>query len=596
VARFSADVTGGITALERSGAVTSAGADPSSRRRLIPVVVVVTFAAPVAAYFWLLHHYAVNVVFLDQWRDVELLGHSYSDTLTFGNLWAQHGEHRIFVPNLVVLLLGHTTHMNIVVEEYLSALMLCGAAALLILAHRRRSPSKPWLTYCPVAILMLSLVQSESTLFGFQLAWYAVVLMLASTVFLLDRLRLSGVALGAAIVTGIVGSFCSLEGLMIWPAGLVLLYQRHRTKRQIVSWSAAAIATGFTYAYHFQLHEGAPSGLTGLNLPGAAIRSFFQVIGGVLGVRLNNASSGVSDAIFIFGLLVFLISIYALVSRGLRRDTLSGAPVGVALICFGLMYAVAFAYGRAALGPSAASSPQYTTFTLLIVVGCYLALLDTPIRRTPAAPPMLGIAPVVGLMLIAVMCLQVSLGELNGIRAARSFHQRQVDVALATVDIKNVPDAILKNAVGAYALTPAHIRSDASIMRAHHLAFFDSSDAVLAYREEAKAEERLGLFKYAPPPVTTVVSPVAGGTLNGKTLLYAVVRPGLYVARVDFHLTGKGRPDVSLGSARRTKLGWILAWDTSKVTNGSYQLESVAFGSRGPIGRSATISIEINNA
>lgn len=572
---------------------------PASKRRLLIVVGIAGFGAPLVTYFWIIHHYAVNVVFLDQWSDVNLAGRSYAHTLTVGNLWTQHGEQRMFFPNLVMLLLVHFTHMNIVLEEYFSALMLCAAAALLIWTHKRRTPSRSWIADRPVAIVLLSLVQAGSTLFGFQLAWYAAILMLAATLFLLDRPSLSSSLRGAAIVTAVIGSFCTIEGLIIWPVGFILLYQRRRPKSWMIVWSAAAVVTVLIYEYRFETNQAVPSYLSGLHLPGAAARSYFQVIGDVLGVRLQDPNSGLSTAILVFGVLLFLIAIYALVTRGLRRDTSSGAPIGIALICFSLTYALGFAYTRAFFGPSTASSSQYTTFTLLLLVGCYLALLDRPARPSPTASRARRIAPLVSLVLIGVICLQVVLGEVNGIREARSLHQRQIEVAGAIVDIHNIPNPILQNAVGlrgiGIGIKPQLIRSYAAVLMTHHLTFFDNQDAVSVYTAEARAEEELGMFKYVPPALIRVPRPIDGQTLQGTAVLDALVRPGVQATEVDFHLIGEGGSGAAIGSGQRTTWGWILKWDTRSVTNGSYRLVSVVSGPRGPIGRSASIAIEIKN-
>lgn len=569
---------------------------PSASKRALLVVVGVTgFGAPLAAYFWMIHHYAVNVVFLDQWSDVNLAGRSYAQTLTVGNLWTQHGEQRMFFPNLVMLLLVHFTHMNIVLEEYLSALMLCTAAALLIWTHKRRTPSRSWIVYCPVAIVLLSLVQAESTLFGFQLAWYAAILMLATTLFLLDQPSLSSSLQGAALVTAVIGSFCTIQGLIIWPAAFILSYQRRRPKSWLIVWSVAAVVTVLIYEYRFENNQAVPSYLTALHLPGAAVRSYFQVIGGVLGVRLQDPNSGVSTAIVLFGVLLFLIAIYALATRGLRRDTSSGAPIGIALICFGLIYALGFAYARVFFGPSTASSSQYTTFTLFLLVGCYLSLLDTPARPSPTASRAKRIAPLVGLVLIGVICLQVVLGQLNGIQVARSLHQRQIEVAGAIVDIHNIPNPILQGKIAGYGITPQLLRSYAAILTTHHLTFFDNQDAVSAYTAEGRAEEEAGTFTYTPPPILSFALPHDGQTLKATAVLDAVVRPDVQATEVDFDLMSEGGLGVAIGSGRRTKLGWILKWDTRSVTNGSYRLDSVVSGPRGPIGRSASIAIEIKN-
>ena len=124
--------------------------------RALIALTAIGFAIPVVAYFWFVHHYGVNAIWLDQWDDINLIGHP-----TFGNLWALHNENRILFPNLIVLILASTIHFNIHTEQYVSGVMLVAAVRLIILAQKRRSPSIPWLYYCPVVFVMLSLVQFQ---------------------------------------------------------------------------------------------------------------------------------------------------------------------------------------------------------------------------------------------------------------------------------------------------------------------------------------------------------------------------------------------------------------------------------------------------
>ena len=476
-----------------------------SAERVLGGLAILGFAIPVAAYFWLIHHYAVNDVYLDQWGDVGILRHSYSGTLTLGTLWSQHHEERLLFPNLIVLALGYATHMNVIVEEYLSAVLLCLSALLFILCHKRRS-SRSWLWYCPVAILMLSLVQSYSALFGFQLAWYLLILMLAVALYLLDRQQLSQWVLAGAMVAAFVGSFSSLPGLFIWPAGLVLLYQRRRRIGQAVVWCLGAVAAVFVYTYHYDASEGVPRNLSGFDLPGAAISSFFRVIGGVVGVHVADESRGVSDGQFLFGVLLFVLAGYAVATRGLRRDESSGAPVGVALICFGVLYAVGFAYGRAWAGVTSATSTQYTTFTLLIITGTYLAVLDPPVRPLPAVFSRGKVGPVVAAVLAGAICLQVVLGTINGLRVASSFHRTQTEAAVVLVDVRSVPDPIMQGAFGSGWLQPSLVRSYAETLQVHHLSVFGSGD-VSSYRQQALAQQEAGAFKYVAPPPTLLLNP-----------------------------------------------------------------------------------------
>ncbi len=118
-----------------------------SRDRYIQVLTVLGFALPVAIYVWYLHHYGLNVVSGDQWNDVSIIGASYKGKLTLGALWAQFNENRLFFPYLIVLGLSRTVAFNLRIEQYLGAGCLCGAIALIVSAHKRRSPKTPWLAY-----------------------------------------------------------------------------------------------------------------------------------------------------------------------------------------------------------------------------------------------------------------------------------------------------------------------------------------------------------------------------------------------------------------------------------------------------------------
>ena len=130
------------------------------------------------------------MIYFDQWADINVIMHAHDGTLSFATLWDQHNENRILFPNLIVLALAYTTHFNIVVEDILSGIFVIVTTALLIVAHRRRSPTLPWILYCPVALVFLSFSPLATTLFGFLVSWYLVMVALAVALFLLDRATL----------------------------------------------------------------------------------------------------------------------------------------------------------------------------------------------------------------------------------------------------------------------------------------------------------------------------------------------------------------------------------------------------------------------
>ena len=217
------------------------------------------FAATAALYFWIISAYGVDMLRADQWFDIKLIQRSYSGHLSFSGLWAQHGENRVFFQNLLTLALAHLTHFNVVVEEYLSALLLLGACVLIILTHRRRSPRTPWLAYCPVGLLLLTSAQSIGTLYGYAFGWYLIMAALSAALYFLDRPVLTRVALCVAILAAVIASFSSLQGLFVWPVGLVLVLQRERGRSVATAWALSALVTAGLYFYNWDSGQGAAS-------------------------------------------------------------------------------------------------------------------------------------------------------------------------------------------------------------------------------------------------------------------------------------------------------------------------------------------------
>ena len=345
--------------------------------RLVNVLTVLGFGLPVAAYFWFVGTYSVNVLTNDQWTDVPVIKDTWS-RLDWSALWLPHNENRVFFPNIIVVILAHTVHFDIRVEELLSAVMLSAATGLLIWAHKRRSPSTPWLYYCPVAILALSFVQSGNALWGFQMAWYLVLLSLAASIALIDRVSLSWTVLVGAVAAAVIGSFSSVQGLLIWPIGLILLYHRRRPWSYAVAWIVCAVATVLLYYHHFTNKAGGRQPAFALHHPLTAIHYLLFLVGDIVGLMRDAAHRG-NTGVFLFGLVIVVLALITVLVYGIRRDPFDGGPVGVSLICFGLGFAVIVTQGRSFLGTVEASSSRYTTFDLLILIGVYLTLLQRPL-------------------------------------------------------------------------------------------------------------------------------------------------------------------------------------------------------------------------
>lgn len=281
-------------------------------RRQLTVLAVLGFGIPVITYFWLIHTYAVNTPVLDQWSDIQLISDSFHGHLGLSQMWALHNENRILFPNLIVLLLSRSVHFDIVFEEYLGAGLLTLAIGLIIVAHRRRLGPIAWAFYCPVAIVMLSLVQYQNTLWGFQLAWYVVLVAVVCSLVLLDRFIMTWLALSLAMASGIVASYSSLQGLIIWPIGLLLLALRRRRPVFGLTWVLVAIAT---VAVYFAGYNSGQSGSDSyaVHHPTETLRYTVMAIGNVIGI---NVMGSVHPLALVIGVLIVLLSVWAVDRTG----------------------------------------------------------------------------------------------------------------------------------------------------------------------------------------------------------------------------------------------------------------------------------------
>lgn len=453
------------------------------------MLTVVGLAIPVALYFWIVIRYSVNAVIGDQWDDLVVIGHSYTHFFDLSSLWAQHNENRIFFPNLVVLVLAHTAHFNVRIEEFLSAALLAASLSFIIWSHKRRSPETPWLYYSPVLILGFSIVQYENTLWGFQMAWYLVMFSLTAGILLLDRPRLTIPVFVGAIAAGVVASFSSLQGLLIWPAGLLLLLYRRRDRNYLIFWGIATVLSASLYFYHFD-SNAVPERHFVLQHPFDAVKFYLFLLGDIVGlaVPLHGSSNGGQFAVLLFGMVIFLAAGWTLVVYGRRAQPDGGSPIGIVLICVGLLFAVIVTLGRAFFGYFGAAQSRYTTFALLVPIGIYLAVLQRPSpaskqmtiagessdNASDGGPRTSRSLTIVRWVLAAIIVIQVVFGLSHSRQGIEQTYAGKQAAARVLRNIDHEPNIQIF-----YHLTiarpPAFVRRQARMAQIHHLTVFSGS-------------------------------------------------------------------------------------------------------------------------
>ena len=558
--------------------------DTKSHRVTAVPLVALAFLIPAALYLWLISANAVDWLRADQWYDVKLIEHPFSGPLGLTALWNQHAENRIFFQNLITLGLAHVAHYNVVFEEYVSAGLLLGATTLFIVTHHRRSASTTWIAYWPAAMVVLSIAQWGDSLYGFQIGWYVIMAALAVTLWFLDRPTLTWAAFIVAVTAGVIGSYSSLQGLFIWPVGLVLLLQRARPKSFVLVWTVSAAVTAAIYFYNWNPDRGVSYAI---QHPFATVKSFLFAVGDVIGVQVPYASHGSQDSVFLVGFLIVGLAVWLLVKYGFIVDVSSARPVGLALIWFGLIFAAAISAGRVQGGLMAVGDSRYVTFDLLILAGSYLVILDQPQGQGASDTGRAGLGlRIVTAAVALVVCLQIILGTVNGIFGARNYREYELTGAIVTVHINQAPNGLVEAQLGALFQPAASIRALTGYVRQHRLSLFSSSTAWLSQQS---------LPVNRTPPTTTIFSPKNGQTLRGHVSLLASASNTFGINSVRFEVNANGAAARTIATGFNISFGWLGGWNTSTVPNGRYTLRSIAGAPGGLSGESAPIEVEVDN-
>ena len=97
------------------------------------------------------------------------------------------------------------------------------------------------------------------------------------------------------------------------------------------------------------------------------------------------------------------------------------------------------------------------------------------------------------------------------------------------------------------------------------------------------------------PPTTTVVLPSNGASVAGSTSLDASASDYGTLTKVEFHLTGGSLNKALIATATPTIYGWLAAWNTTTVPNGTYVLQSEAYDVAGLSAYSSGVTLIVNN-
>lgn len=228
----------------------------SAKQKRVLIINSVLAGAPIVLMFCLLATWSVNAPFWDQWIYADFIDKLHRGTLTFHDLWQQHNEHRIFVPELILLGLALLTHWNVRIEIFMNFIAVIATyMATLLIAYktiRQRiafavvAVVAAWLLFSPLAYI--------NWIWGFQFVFFFSVLCLIVSVWALQKQSaIAGFSkwFWVALAFAFAGTYSVGNGMLVWVAGVVMLLLARANAKKLVTWISSSVVAIAIYFYHF---------------------------------------------------------------------------------------------------------------------------------------------------------------------------------------------------------------------------------------------------------------------------------------------------------------------------------------------------------
>ena len=331
----------------------------------------VLILAPAAGLIALLAMYAVNVPFWDQWEFVTIAEKWQHGTLGFADFFAQHNEHRILFPRLIMFVLAVMTHWN-TVYEVATNVLLAGAAFWFLWLLIKPTFTNVWLrsaVAAVVSLLFFSPSQFENWLWGWQIQWFLNVLGLVVAVWALSAWKAKPIAkFVLAAVTASVATYSLASGFFVWLVCLPILWLNKDLRKLMWWWiSAAVVVVGSHYigyvdpAYH-------PSKTLFLHEPINFIKYVLVYIGRPLIVDFSLWAP--TTILYLAGFLVALGFMVKKHAAYLTGNLLPWLCIGL----YGLFAAGSTGVSRLGFGVEQAYSSRYITLSNLLLIAGLVVL------------------------------------------------------------------------------------------------------------------------------------------------------------------------------------------------------------------------------
>lgn len=449
---------------------------------VISLVPYLSILLPFSIAVFYVHLFGVNVFFADEWYFLKILQKLDSGMLSIADLFAHHREHIYFFPWVVMLALGTLTEYKTVPLMYLVQLCLLVTSAILLLAFRRTLRHQPLvsiLLFVPIPFLVFSFRQYENMLWGNQITFAFAQTFAVLALYILYVLEnkdpkklISLLSLGlVALASATIASFSSVQGLLVWPAGVLQLLitpiNRSLKSLLLAGWGAVGLGEWIFYftgknAESESIYPISP--YYALRHPAIAVDYFLTLLGSSLFWEETFAVS--ASLLLICLLVVGLLLLY-------RSGRLAENSFWVAILLFSLLSLIGITVGRSMFAENQAwwdqpLTSRYTIFSILTVVSVYAILVKLAwARKSHVVTALLG-------SLLGLVLLSIPTSYLLGVKAGEETKQYREEIAETVLNYESQPDSAFVRVVG----QPQYVREYAPFLERHAYNVFAEQDTI----------------------------------------------------------------------------------------------------------------------
>jgi hypothetical protein len=326
--------------------------------------------------------YQLKLPFADHWAIFIKAPEFFASGWGLKDLWAQHNEHRTFIPNIFhminLLFFAGGNGFLLWVMMLSQFVILSGILYFIFQQTVLSKMAKAWLTIIVVILLFVG-TQLENFTWPFQIQFLLCNLFVVFALIFYTKsvvLNLKGIRYYlAACVMGVLAVLTSSQGLVALCAIALLSLLVKDTKFRILGILLLTGLMTFIYLLNYVKPASHPSLLTMFESP----LSLFAYAS----IYIGNGFSRMLYPAGVMGVLGMILSLYAFVlawRKGWMREPLFILGTGLQLYAVGVMLITAM--GRLGIGVWQAISGRYTTISLLFWLGLALVLF-LQYARTP---------------------------------------------------------------------------------------------------------------------------------------------------------------------------------------------------------------------